>query len=696
ALIHNRPVLGGNASIELGVPVQGASIVKGFARESGICEEMIRLKTHHQFEKLSGSMTVAAAAETNLTVFLNQHVHAVEMQDKTIAGVCAVDTLSGMESCFKGTVFVDCTGDGWLGYYAGADFRMGREAQREYNESLAPTEADERTMSGCLMGKAFGFGWRDAGEPVSYEAPVWAPTFPANPEFGRKVTSMTGTWWLEHRNSVDDVWNGEQARDELIRINFGYWDWLKNRWEKKEQAAHARLKMIPVMSARRESRRLLGDHVLNENDCVAGRMFEDGIGHYGWMLDIHHPEGIYSGEEGPYDFNTHIPLGSIPYRSLYSRNIENLLMAGRCMSVSHVALGTVRVEGQCMVTGQAAGTAAALVARHETTSRGIYENHLKELQQTLLRHDQYIPGLRNEDPDDLARTAKADATSFAPCDLMNEAAYTVDPVGRHRTLQIPLRSYFQNGEQEYIGSLKVHLYSLLEKPTEVKVLLLEARHPRDEATARNPVPLAEATAVIEPTFEGYVEFKFDVPVKTPYFALYFEKAKGIYVSAARRGFPLRPGGDGLVKEVKPRLMVAAEPPLRLTRDYRPEQAIGGVGRHAGGEANMWRSDPDQLLPQSLSLQWNEPQAFNTVQLTLDTNLDGWKVRAPFEPETISDYSVQIHDGSQWKTVVEERDNFLRHRIHRFPAVKANRLRLVVHKTHGDPSARVYEIRVYNQ
>ncbi|MCF7818905.1 MAG: FAD-dependent oxidoreductase, partial [Kiritimatiellales bacterium] len=284
ALIQDRPVLGGNASIELGVPVQGAAFVKGYAREGGICEELNRLHAVHHYGQWSGPLELAAAAETNLTVFLNQRVHGVDMANDTIRGVCAVDTLSGMESCFKGSIFIDCTGDGWLGYYAAADFHFGREARSEYGESLAPDEADERTMSGCLLGKAFGFGWKDAGEPVPYAAPEWAPRFPENPTFGRSVANMQGQWWLEHSNSIDDVWNGEQARDELIRINIGYWDWLKNRWEKKSQARNARLTMIPIMSGRRESRRLMGDVVLTQNDCEAGRIFEDAIGHYGWML----------------------------------------------------------------------------------------------------------------------------------------------------------------------------------------------------------------------------------------------------------------------------------------------------------------------------------------------------------------------------------------------------------------------------
>lgn len=700
ALIQNRPVLGGNASVELGVPIQGAAMVKGFARESGICEELNRLKTRYGFSQWTGPIELALAGETNLTVFLNQHVYDATVDGSRITGVCAVDTLSGLKSCFRAKMFVDCTGDGWVGYYAGADYVMGREAADEYDESHAPAVADTATMSGCLMGKAFNFGWKDAGEPVPYAAPEWVPAFPANPEFGRKAYNMNGQWWLEHSNLLDDVWNGEEARDELIRINFGYWDWLKNKWEKKSTAANARLTMIPIMTARRESRRLLGDVVLNQNDCVAGRLFDDAIGHYGWMLDIHHPEGIYSGEKGAYDFNTHIPMGSIPYRSLYSRNIDNLLMGGRCISVSHVALGTVRVEGQCAVTGQAAGTAAGLCVKHDTTPRGIYKTRLDELQQTLLRYDQYVPGQKNEDPADAARRAIVTATSSASGDKMTKQAHEKSPRERVMPMHIPHWFFFQNGEQKFLGSFYLNLFSNLKEPTQLTLRLLEARSMWDREAVSEPKQLGTATATVQPGVNGYVRFAFDVPVETPFFAIYCEprNAKGVCASPAVRGFPgsvnFWKGRDGLVESVKPRLMVYTEPALMLARDYEPAQAVNGLSRHVGIHANQWRSDPEQPLPQSLTLSWDTPELVDTVQLTFDTDLDANPTFRKYVPECVSDYTVSVFDGKTWETVVDESDNFQRLRVHKFPQTRIEKLRLTVTKTHGDPSVRLYEIRAY--
>ena len=135
------------------------------------------------------------------------------------------------------------------------------------------------------------------------------------------------------------------------------------------------------------------------------RQFDDVIAHTGWTLDVHHHMGILS-TEGPFTIDTKIPIGQIPYRCLYSRNIDNLLMAGRCASVTHLALGTVRIEASCAVTGQAVGTAAGVALKHKTTPRGVYQEHMTELQQLLLKNDQYVPGIPNRDPADFALGAQ--------------------------------------------------------------------------------------------------------------------------------------------------------------------------------------------------------------------------------------------------------------------------------------------------
>jgi len=245
-------------------------------------------------------------------------------------------------------VFGDCAGDGGVRDDAGAQYRFGRESRDEFGESAAPERADRITMSGCIMGNyALGYRAVDTGQPQAYAPPPWATRLPPPEAFHRFPKGFAGgQWWLEHPGDIDDLEDPEHARDELIRISFAYWGWIKNHWEHKTRARTYALSYVPYMDARRETRRLVGDYILKQQDAEQGVMFPDRISYGGWSLDVHNPRGIHSGKEGPYDFDGRVPIYSIPYRTLYSTNIVNLLFAGRCMSVTHIALGTVRVEAR--------------------------------------------------------------------------------------------------------------------------------------------------------------------------------------------------------------------------------------------------------------------------------------------------------------------------------------------------------------
>ena len=150
---------------------------------------------------------------------------------------------------------------------------------------------------------------------------------------------------------------------------------------------------------------------MTQEDCFRKEPFADAISYTGWHLDVHHPEGLYSGENGPMYCALHVPMPTVPFRCLYSVNIENLLFAGRNISVSHIALGTTRVENTIATFGQAAGTAAAMCVGKGKTPREIGSDHITELQQQLIRDDQFIPGFQNEDPNDPCLTATAAASS---------------------------------------------------------------------------------------------------------------------------------------------------------------------------------------------------------------------------------------------------------------------------------------------
>jgi hypothetical protein len=697
ALIQNRPVLGGNSSVELGVPINGAASGHPNARESGIIEEVGRTKARYGYPKMSEPFQIAAKDERNLSVFLNQHVFAVEMDgENRIAAVKAVDTLRNAIAVYKARMFLDCTGDGWVGYFADAERRLGREARDEFDESLAPEKPDKITMSGCLMGGlALSYRSSDTGEPAPYTAPPWAAKLPPAEEFGRSIRGFTGgQWWLEHRGEIDDIWDAEKARDELLRISFGYWDYIKNSWPERERAATYALSHVPITNAKRESRRLIGDYILTQNDVQSARVFPDRISYGGWPLDVHHPEGIYSGPEGPYDFTPPVPIYTIPFRCLYSKNIDNLLFAGRDMSVTHVALGSVRVQGTLAAIGQAAGTAAAMCVQRDVTPRGLYREHITELQQTLLKNDQYIPEVRNEDPLDLARQARVTASSATEYETFGKDQ--VEPEDVH-PLNMPRGMMFPTGAQRKLESVSLLLASEADEPRKVRLHLRASDESGDLSSTED---LATAEGSVSPGAEDWVEFRLDEELPAPYAWVWLEPAEGIswrLMSKAPMGACRAYGGDGNWTVVKGQYYAAfTTPEIALEADFAPENAINGWARIIGDRSNMWASDPTQPMPQWIELAFEEPKQVNSVYLTFDTDMNAKFHTVPLPKECVRDYDLAYSDGGEWHSLAEVPGNFQRRRVHRFEAVTASRLRLTVHATNGHKSARVFEIRVYNE
>ncbi len=397
ALVSDRPVLGGNCSSEIGIGTDGASTFHHPKRwqERGIVREWNALKRPGE-KGLSAAAERLVAAETNLVVLRSFRVVGTDApsreagRGRAIRHAEARSTLTGARVRLSGTMFVDATGDGWLGYYAGASYRIGREAASEFGEpaDLAPAKADGLTMSGCL--RVYRFEMREADVP--FAAPAWADVLPAG--FTRRPTDLGSPWWLEHPQDVDDLNGGEEARDELIRYNFAYWGWLKNASPLKEKARRAELVYVPFVNGRRESRRLVGDVVLTACDLLAGRMFDDRVAYGGWGLDVHDLQGMRSVDSTGWGKGVTprgVPIYSIPFRALYSKDVPNLLMAGRDVSVTHLALGSTRVGGTCAVEGQAVGTAAALCVARGLTPRRLAETAIRDLQNTLLADGMLIP-----------------------------------------------------------------------------------------------------------------------------------------------------------------------------------------------------------------------------------------------------------------------------------------------------------------
>ena len=417
ALVNDRPILGGNGSDEAHVALEG-SAHRGY-HETGIIYE---IKSKKEATGLTWSQIFAEFTknENNLTVFNDTLVKAAETKENNITSVSAVNTINLSGYIFNADVFVDATGDAWLGYYAGANYRVGREAKFEYNESAAPICADGNTMSGCTTrtvtdgsDTVCSYYAEKTNTPVSFSAPDWAFKLPEGDALGREPQYIDrGHWWLEMPNDYDDIWESEFVRDSMIRMSVGYFNWLKNSWPEKESAKNYKLKSLGLYIAKRESRRLTGDYVMTENDFVDGTEFDDAVCYSGWNIDVHHVDGIFSGDQGEFSVNRVVPITPIPFRSLYSKNIKNLMMAGRCISVTHIGLGPVRVQLTAATISQAVGTAAYLCKKYKKSPKEIGKEHIAELQQILLKEDITILHHFNSDENDLARKSVITADSF--------------------------------------------------------------------------------------------------------------------------------------------------------------------------------------------------------------------------------------------------------------------------------------------
>lgn len=417
-LVQDRSRLGGNSSSEIKMHVVGSNNHKGRPgwREGGLLEE-IRLddaanNPQRCWELWDLQLYDKVVSEPNITLLLETTLYSAEVKEGLIQRVLARCDRSEHIYRISAKQFCDCTGDSRLGLEAGAEYRVGHESRAEHGESLAPETADNKTQGCSIL-----FTSRDFGRPMPFTPPKWARKITERNLKSRGISSWEyGYWWIEWGGHLNTVRDNERIRFELLGIVMGVWDYIKNSG-KYPSAANWALDWVGMLPGKREARRLVGDHMLTQMDLMGlNAEFDDAVCIGGWNLDEHPPTGFEDPELPPFVSIKLKDVYNIPLRSLYSRNVRNLFMAGRNISATHTAFSSTRVMGTCAVEGQAIGTAAAHCVREGVLPRGLYQDkkRLKALQQTLLRNDQTIKGLRNEDPLDLARTATVTASGAEP------------------------------------------------------------------------------------------------------------------------------------------------------------------------------------------------------------------------------------------------------------------------------------------
>lgn len=414
ALLHDRPVLGGNASSEIRMWIAGAHGENNL--ETGLIEEF---RLENLWRNPQGNYSIwdtvlyeKARFQPGLELFLNCTVNAVDVADQRIRSVTGWQMTTETWHTVAATYFADCTGDGLPGALAGAEFRLGRESRHEFGEDIAPETADRKTMGmSCLL------QMRQTDRPQPFIKPAWANTYPTDESLNGRYHGgeEENFWWIEVGGDRDVLHDAETNRDELLRIALGVWDHIKNQAD--HGMANWTLDWLGFLPGKRESRRFVGDHIMNQNDVRSGGRFSDLVAYGGWSMDDHFPAGFHHPKEGTIFHPAPSPFG-IPYRSLYSRNIGNLFFAGRNISTTHTAMSASRVQATCGLCGQAVGTAAAVAHRAGAMPRGVYEKHIAELQQALMEDDCWLPGFARAIPA-LSRAAKLTAAAGDPEPLRN-------------------------------------------------------------------------------------------------------------------------------------------------------------------------------------------------------------------------------------------------------------------------------------
>ena len=396
-LMHDRPVLGGNASSEIRMWICGAH--GDHNRETGLIEEILldnlRRNPAANFSIWDSILYEKARFQDNLTLLLNTTCLDAVMDGRRIRSVKGWQLTAETWHEVAADTFADCSGDSILAPLTGAEFRLGREARGEFNEDIEPELADTKTMGmSCLLQA------RETGVPCGFTPPPWAHRYPscdALANRGHRLEGCQNFWWLEIGGEGDILHDAEANRDELLKIAFGVWDHIKNHCADKADFRTWDLEWVGFLPGKRESRRYVGDHVMTQNDVRAGGAFPDVVAYGGWSMDDHHPAG-FRHPGAPTVFHPAPSPFGIPYRCLYSRNIANLFVAGRNISVTHAAMSSCRVMATCALLGQAVGTAAAIASRQKISPRAVGQRHLDELQQALLDDDCRLPGIARRRP----------------------------------------------------------------------------------------------------------------------------------------------------------------------------------------------------------------------------------------------------------------------------------------------------------
>ena len=695
ALINNRGYVGGNAGCELFITVNGATGAQEFnffAREDGIVEEILLENLHRN---PNGNRYIWDAvlldflfAEQNIDLYLNTTVYAAATEGNRIRSVDALSSISEAQYTFVSDTFIDDTGDGTLGYLAGAHYKIGREARSEYGEKIAPEVADNWVQPSTLV-----FYGTDVGHPVKYIPPKFAMDIHDTKLLSGRVIPAESFWrnqWYyelggdrDQTRQIDDIMNEQRA------FVYGVWDYIKNSGN--FPAENYDLGYVACLPAKREWRRIVGDVVLTENDIVNQTVFDDVIAYGGWSIDLHALEGVYSEDIQ----NRHYILKGIfeiPLRACYSENIENLLVASRCMSASHVAHGSTRLIATLAMVGHGVGTAAHLCAAEKITPRELYQTRLDELRRLLTRAGHTVLGHPYRDDADLAQRGKITASSTKPSKVDTVDGYV--KLDTHMALVTPCGA----------GLSTLTLIGKCEADTELCYrLYLPSNH-----ESYNPETLLYTGKVSLKAGEERFVLPFASDVRNRYVFIDFETNEHISLAIRREMQPMvltlirRENTKNTtwdVVECAVKKYMYRQPPYSLCADlagadyYAPSQVQNGFCRPYDNP-NLWVSDGN-ADGEWLSVTLDRAQPLSRAVLTLDSGFNrvyGNSHTYDYDamPEIVRDFDVFVGE----EKIAEVRDNYRRICTFDLGGRVSDTVKILYHATCGAAEYRVFELSVY--
>ena len=403
-LVQDRPVLGGNASSEVRLWALGATSHMGnnnrWSREGGIIDEIL---VENTFRNKEGNpvffdmvLIDKILSEKNITLLLNTVIHEVSKKDaRNIASVTAFNPQNGTEYRITGRLFADCTGDGTIGYLAGASYRMGAEDSQVYGEAFAP---DKETY-GELLGHSILFYTKDTGRPVRFTPPDFALKNAGecisklqDPQYFVSGQQGCKYWWLEYGGRLDTVTDTEKIKLELWKVVYGVWDYIKNSG-KFPQMDTWTLEWAGLFPGKRESRRFKGLYTITQQDLIEQHHHYDAVAYGGWAIDLHPSDGVYAPGKACNQWHSK-GVYQIPYRCYVTPDLDNMFIGGRIMSSSHVANGSTRVMCTAALGGEVIGRAAARCI-HQGLSPAdmVLPENVTSLRQELVRNGNFIPGI---------------------------------------------------------------------------------------------------------------------------------------------------------------------------------------------------------------------------------------------------------------------------------------------------------------